>query len=433
MTIPRTILALAAMLAVSTPVGAGAQSDTQSKRDDVRDRQQQVETQIDVLQASDAEINDVLDGLDADIATQQSALDDAQAARAAAEADLRDARAELDAARHDVETLQHAIQEMAVASYIHPPTADFVLSLEADSFSDALLQRSYLDARAKRDVNLLDLLERAERTAADREAAVEVAAADAARAVDAASVALDELRQEQARQRAFGDRLQERIDAALAESAVLADMDAQLSDQLAAEQAALIARIPPQPVETVQAVSQPVVAQLPAPTSTTSPPTTESTSDSGGTTSSTSTTTTTRPTSPPSGGSTPSLRTVQGITVNADIADDVDALLTAAAGDGIELSGWGYRSSDSQIALREAHCGSTQYDIWEKPASACSPPTAIPGRSMHEQGRAIDFTYDGRTITSRSSPGYLWLDEHASSYGLFNLPSEPWHWSTNGS
>ena len=428
MTIHRTILALAAVLAVSMPAAAGAQSDAQSERDQVHDRQQQVENQIDVLQASDADIEAVLDGLDADIAAQQSALDDAQAVRAEAEADLRTAQAQLDGARHDVATLQHAIQEMAVASYIHPPTADFVLSLEADSFSDALLQRSYLDARAKRDVDLLGLLERAERTAADREAAVEAAAADAARAVDAATAALDSLRQEQARQRAFGDRLQERIDAALAESAVLADMDQQLSDQIAAEQAALIARIPAPPVQPTATDAPPVTTKLPASTTTTT--TTEPTSDADPTTT---TTTTTRPTSSTGSSSTPSLRTVQGITVNADIAEDVDALLTAAAADGIDLSGWGYRSSDSQIALREAHCGTTDYDIWEKPASQCSPPTAIPGRSMHEQGRAIDFTYDGRTITSRSSPGYLWLDEHAASYGLFNLPSEPWHWSTNGS
>ncbi len=429
MTIPRTILVVAAMLAVSTPVGAGAQSDTQSQRDDVREQRHEVEAQIDVLQASDAEINDVLDGLDADIAAQQSALDDAQAVRAAAQADLRAAQAKLDAARHDVDTLQHAIQEMAVASYIHPPTADFVLSLEADSFSDALLQRSYLDARAKRDLDLLDLLERAERVAAGRAAAVEVAAADAARAVDATRAALDELRQEQDRQQVFANRLQDRIDASLAEAAVLADMDTQLSDQIKAEQAALIERIPAPPVVEAVSVAAPVTT-----TTTTSPPTTASTSGAGGTTTTTaSTTTTTRPSSPPSGGSTPSLRTVQGITVNADIAEDVDALLTAAAGDGIDLSGWGYRSSDSQIALREAHCGSTEYDIWEKPASQCSPPTAIPGRSMHEQGRAIDFTYEGRTITSRSSPAYIWLDGHASSYGLFNLPSEPWHWSTNGS
>jgi hypothetical protein len=51
---------------------------------------------------------------------------------------------------------------------------------------------------------------------------------------------------------------------------------------------------------------------------------------------------------------------------------------------------------------------------------------------MHERGLAIDFTYGGSTIGSHSSPGYKWLAAHASQYGLYNLPSEPWHWSTNG-
>ncbi len=66
------------------------------------------------------------------------------------------------------------------------------------------------------------------------------------------------------------------------------------------------------------------------------------------------------------------------------------------------------------------------------PSSQCRPPTARPGASMHEQGKAIDFTYGGRTIGTRSSPGYKWLAAHAASYGFYNLPSEPWHWSTNG-
>ena len=51
---------------------------------------------------------------------------------------------------------------------------------------------------------------------------------------------------------------------------------------------------------------------------------------------------------------------------------------------------------------------------------------------MHERGLAIDFTYNGSTIGSHSSPGYKWLASHASQYGLYNLASEPWHWSTNG-
>jgi hypothetical protein len=27
---------------------------------------------------------------------------------------------------------------------------------------------------------------------------------------------------------------------------------------------------------------------------------------------------------------------------------------------------------------------------------------------------------------------FNWLQTNAASYGLYNLPSEPWHWSTNG-
>ena len=51
---------------------------------------------------------------------------------------------------------------------------------------------------------------------------------------------------------------------------------------------------------------------------------------------------------------------------------------------------------------------------------------------MHEQGKAIDFIYGGRIISSRSSDAYQWLAANAAGYGFYNLPSEPWHWSTNG-
>lgn len=119
------------------------------------------------------------------------------------------------------------------------------------------------------------------------------------------------------------------------------------------------------------------------------------------------------------------------IRVHTSIVSQINALLEAAERDGIKFSGGGYRDSEGQINTRKKNCGNTHYDIYEKPSSQCSPPTARPGSSMHERGLAIDFTQNGSTL-SRSSSGFDWLKKNAANYGLKNLPSEPWHWSTNG-
>lgn len=420
---PRTFAAIAVVgLATWVPVAAGAQSDTHAERDEVEQRRSHVAEELDVLSATDAEIGAVLDGIDAELAAQEDLVAEAEAASAAAADAVRGAESDLRVAQRDVAVLEEAIREMAVASFVHPPSVDLVESLSALSLSDAILQKTYLDARAKRDVRLLDLLSAAEVQAEQRTQELAVAAEAADAAVVAAEGALASLRQEQSRQRSFAADLQDRIDSRLAEAAVLADLDADLAAQIAAEQAALIERIPPPPTPT------PIVAAAAAP-ATETPDTTTSTRPGSPSTTAPPTTT---PPPPPSSANTPPLRTVQGVTVHADIADDVDALLTAAKSAGINLSGWGYRSTERQIELRRANCGPTYYDIWVRPASSCSPPTAVPGRSLHEQGRAIDFTEDGRVINSRSSTGFQWMSANASSYGLFNLPSEPWHWSTSG-
>ena len=123
---------------------------------------------------------------------------------------------------------------------------------------------------------------------------------------------------------------------------------------------------------------------------------------------------------------------VDGIRVHTSIADDLGALLAAAEADGIALSGWGWRDSQAQIRLRRQHCGTSEYAIYRMPSSQCRPPTARPGSSQHERGLAIDFTYNGGSISTRSSPGFRWLAANAAAYGLKNLASEPWHWSTTG-
>ena len=118
---------------------------------------------------------------------------------------------------------------------------------------------------------------------------------------------------------------------------------------------------------------------------------------------------------------------VEGILVNAEIAEAVEVMIAHAREDGVELTGWGWRSNERQIELRTQNCA----DPWETPSSECSPPTARPGHSRHELGLAIDFHHEGRVIT-RIDPAFIWLQQHAGTYGLFNLPSEPWHWSVDG-
>jgi probable HAF family extracellular repeat protein len=126
------------------------------------------------------------------------------------------------------------------------------------------------------------------------------------------------------------------------------------------------------------------------------------------------------------------LVTVRGITVNAAIGGQVEALLAAAEADGFAFTGGGHRSPERQIELRRQHCGTSYYAVYEMPSSQCSPPTARPGRSLHERGLAIDFNCRGSLVDSRSDPCFQWLAANAGRFGFFNLPSEPWHWSVNG-
>lgn len=123
---------------------------------------------------------------------------------------------------------------------------------------------------------------------------------------------------------------------------------------------------------------------------------------------------------------------VGGIEVSSVISGDLQELIERSTQAGFMLSGGGFRDPQRQIDLRRVNCGTTDFAIFEMPADQCSPPTARPGQSQHELGLAIDFTSGGRLITSTADPAFLWLVDNASSVGLFNLPGEPWHWSTTG-
>jgi D-alanyl-D-alanine carboxypeptidase len=120
--------------------------------------------------------------------------------------------------------------------------------------------------------------------------------------------------------------------------------------------------------------------------------------------------------------------TVYGTTVHRNVAFAYKRMVDDAKKAGFPLSGGGFRTKQRQIELRTINgCP----DVWTAAASLCRVPTAIPGRSLHEIGMAVDVTSGGRTLTSKS-PAFKWLQVHADEYGFVNLPSEPWHWSITG-
>jgi LAS superfamily LD-carboxypeptidase LdcB len=396
----RRVVAVVLTVAALTPsISAAQQPDpgaTEQERDEVRSRQAEVVIEIDALEAQDAEVRATLAEIERNVARQRSELQAAEQAQAQGEAELAQATQAVADAQRRIDDLNVQADRLVVDSFVNPPSDYALEPLRAGSMTDAAVIQAVLKMQGKRDADLLERLDQAHESLAAEQAKKEDAAGEAKEAQEAAALELDDVEAALGQQQAFAADLEKRLNDRLAEAESLRTLDAALSDRLAQEQAALAAQL---------AAAAPPPAQDVAPSQITPAP--------GGLAT----------VSCPGGGS---------ITMAGSISGNVQALLNDAAADGVTLCGGGYRDPQEQIELRRAHCGTSNYAIYEMPASQCSPPTAIPGTSMHEQGLAIDFTCnDGGTVSS-GDECWDWLQANAVGYGLYNLPSEPWHWSTNG-
>lgn len=90
-----------------------------------------------------------------------------------------------------------------------------------------------------------------------------------------------------------------------------------------------------------------------------------------------------------------------------------------------------YRTCDYQLQLRSQNCGLGDYNLYQKPSEQCTPPTEPAGKSLHNEGLAIDFACNGYAFFE-TSPCLTWLKQNAKSYNLYNHELEAWHWSTTG-
>jgi LAS superfamily LD-carboxypeptidase LdcB len=123
------------------------------------------------------------------------------------------------------------------------------------------------------------------------------------------------------------------------------------------------------------------------------------------------------------------------------IEKSVNDMLNAAKADGIDdlKASSAFRSYAHQVDLRRRHCGGSEYDIYQKPSGECSPETAKPGTSNHEDGLAIDFSGIDKCPAningSCAHPGnahWEWLNRRAGEFGFEQFVKEAWHWSPSG-
>lgn len=346
--------------------------------------------EVDAANAELGQVSNALAGLTVKVAEQATKAENASSELAAAQTRAIQAAEEVTVIEAEVADLESRLRDQAIRGFTNGVSDQGVAVLTGDP-NETVRAQTMLAEVTQSDIDLVGTL------AATREDLV-VRRAESVEAVDAADqfrLAVEEqlaaLQLDQQAQADLAAAAEQRLDHLLSERAALAALGAEIESSNGSE-AALVDQL----------------AAVPAPA--------------------------------PSGGSsngTPvgrnQIRSVgKGISVHTSIADDVSRLLADASAAGLTLGGGGYRDSAAQITTRRRNCGTSNYAIYEMPASRCRPPTARPGTSMHEQGKAIDFTSNGQLIRSRSNKAYIWLNNNAVKYGLFNLPSEPWHWSVNG-
>jgi peptidoglycan hydrolase CwlO-like protein len=408
----------AAALAVSlVPGSAGADdpkgsslAELQKQRDQVRAQKAAKASEVDGLKATDAEVSSALSALNAQVSAQQDRVEEAQRAVSQAESDKSAAEAAQAQTQKELDDLRARMKDSAVQAYVTMGSSDPMSGVGVDDVNDAVTKRTFLSVQANENTDVVERFRSKQEDLELQRAAATAAADRAAKSKAAVQDRLGDLNAAYDKQQAFAAQVDARIDRALSEADSLASVDANLSSSISAKQAEIAKALAAQ---RAAAEARAKAARV----------TLKSSGGGGG--------------GGGGGGVPPTITgsgeivSVGGIRVHQSIAGNLQRLLSAASAAGINFGGGGYRDPSGQIAVRRSNCGSSNYAIYEMPASSCSPPTARPGQSMHERGLAIDFTQGGSTL-SRGSSGFAWLKANAASYGFYNLPSEPWHWSTNG-
>lgn len=394
------VLLLTGALALEAPsvFAQDEQHEDEETLDELKDERERIQTEIaaaaGLVNASEADFDVVagaLDDINGLVDLQEARLADAEQALGSAEALVRQAelrRLEIDEEMTELETL---VADLAVAAFTGEAGEngeDLTALLLSEDPTEATRRRSLVELQTG---NLADSLDRmrqlgveVEQVEADRVRAVAAAEANRTEAASRGQE-LDAAREAQLEVVLDAEA---RLETRLAEAQYLEEIDAAAAAEIRRQEEVIATRIRQEAARRAAEEAARRAAARPA------PPTAAE------------------------------IVNAEGFFVHQDIASDVGQMIRAARGDGVTLLGYGYRSPERTAELRVINgCP----DVYNASPSSCRIPTARPGQSMHERGLAIDFQ-----SCWRGSPCFTWLASNAGSYGFKNLPSESWHWSTNG-
>ncbi len=389
----RTVLAafVGVALLLSTAAIAGAETPDQlrEKRKQIQAEEAAAAASADIAAADAADVQAALDAMQQDVDAQEASVEAARRGLEQAREANSKAQARIARLRAQSRAASIRMQDQAVEAYVNFQGPSSGLAMLGEDPWKQARETALVEFATDSNLDALDELRGIQAELEVQNQAAEDAQSEAQQKADELEFHLASLADARDRQAAILDKANERLDEKLAELAALRDVDAQLANDIRNEEQRI--------ADAIAARNSPASGSYVIPDDLKV-----------------------------------DLTTVRGIRVNVIIADQLEGLLAAMAAEGYTLGGGGYRSPQRQISLRRQHCGTSDYAIWRMPASRCRPPTAPPGKSAHEKGLAIDFTYNGRALRSRRSDVYKTLARLAPKFGFKNLPSEPWHWSVNG-
>ena len=372
--------------------------EDEERLEELKDEREQIQvevaaaaTRVDAATADFDVVAQALDDINGLVDLQEARLADAEQAVRSAEALVERAVQRREEINVEMGELRGLVADLAVAAFTGESGEngeDLTSFLLSEDPTEAIRRRSLVQFQTG---NLADGLDRMRQL----EAEIEQVEADRVRAVEAAVVNRTEaINRRVELDAALEAQLQlvldveARLESRLAEAQYIQELDAEKAAEIQQQEEVIAKRIREEAARKAAAEAARRAAARPAPANAAD------------------------------------IVEAEGFWVHKDVQDAVRRMISDARSAGVTLSGYSYRSPQRTAELRVINgCP----DVYNASPSSCRIPTARPGQSMHERGLAIDFR-----SCWRGSACFTWLSNNASKYGYYNLPSESWHWSTNG-